>query len=270
MTSKWAWLEALTFAREAPNGAVRTGYALAAYADSATGQNAFPSQATLAERLGITDRAVRKSLAWLKDAGWIVEVRRGRRAGTQGITSSYSLTIPTGTNVPIGESPTGMNVPHGDFPTGTFDTSQAELLGSPTGTDVPPNQGLTNQEPKAENASGFQEFISAYPKHQGQRDARDAYLTARTKIGQAELVAAVKRFAATVEDRNSDAYRKCLGPVRWLSEEKWLEYPEPRKSPWVEYAEKGQQTEHDRQQFDLPPNPRGWGQGLPELEEVNP
>ncbi|WP_410839102.1 helix-turn-helix domain-containing protein, partial [Paraburkholderia sp. SIMBA_030] len=81
------------------------------YADSETGKNAYPSQATLAERLGISDRAVRKNLSWLKDAGWILEERRGRRAGTQGISSSYSLTFPTGTNVPTGEMPTGTNVP---------------------------------------------------------------------------------------------------------------------------------------------------------------
>lgn len=255
MTSKWIWLEALTFAQAAPNGAVRTGYALAAYADSNTGKNAYPSQSTLAGRLGISDRAVRKNLAWLKDAGWIVEERRGRRAGTQGISSSYSLTIPTGTEVPVGKFPTGTDIPHGNFPTGTFESPQPELLGSPTGTEVPTNQELTKQEPRRET----RERVTT-PVPENFEISDDMRSWADENGITVDLLLATKKFLAHNAAKGStfkdweQAWRTWM-----LREQEWRApaSPAPAKSWW----DTNKDPHPHADQFSQPsePDPSFWG-----------
>lgn len=152
MANKWEWIEAITFAPEVTAGALRTGLALASYADSATGGSAFPSQTTLAERLNITDRAIRKNLASLEESGWIRKTRRGGRAGDRGFTSVYVITIPTGTGVPTGtmvpdgtEVPTGTRVPP---PTGTNESPNRNFSCSQPEPQVPTNQPVKNQPVK--------------------------------------------------------------------------------------------------------------------------
>jgi len=77
-------VKALTIARDCPHvkGACKAVLiALATFADWRTGQNAFPSQAALADAAGVCDRTVRRALVELEDRGLIGRTggRRSRR-----------------------------------------------------------------------------------------------------------------------------------------------------------------------------------------------
>ncbi|APE18274.1 hypothetical protein BOH72_26335 [Mycobacterium sp. WY10] len=61
------------------------------YADE-SGHNAFPSVETLATDCDMTDRNIKRCLAWLREHGWIVQRQRGgRRDNGQGWASVYDL-----------------------------------------------------------------------------------------------------------------------------------------------------------------------------------
>lgn len=83
---------AWAFAAEVPSGAIKaTLLALADHADKAG--RCFPGQKRLARMSGNCERAVRKHLAWLAEAGLIIRERRARPDGTRA-SDRYSLAIP--------------------------------------------------------------------------------------------------------------------------------------------------------------------------------
>lgn len=59
-----------------------------------TGLDCHPSQARVATILGITTRAVRSHLKWLREAGWLRRVGKVGD-GAHGGNDDYRLTIPT-------------------------------------------------------------------------------------------------------------------------------------------------------------------------------
>jgi hypothetical protein len=130
--------------------------------DDYAGMNAvaWPQQATLAERLGYSERLVRKCIHELEGAGHIQCQRRQR-----GVRYLLQWQIPTGTRVPVG-IPTGTIVPVGN-------SSDRHASSGPTGTRVPVGSAVSLYEPgqepdnrsidRATAVAWMLEVLSEYP-----------------------------------------------------------------------------------------------------------
>ncbi|PWG60481.1 hypothetical protein [Bifidobacterium catulorum] len=73
----------------------------------------------------------------------------------------------------------------------------------------------------------FEQFWTAYPRHEGKRRAFDAWRHARRKTGHEHLLAMADRYA---KDPNREP-RYTLTPANWLDGEHWLDDPQPPRRP---------------------------------------
>ncbi|MEV6304991.1 helix-turn-helix domain-containing protein [Actinoplanes sp. NPDC051861] len=90
---KVQWERALMRRSKLPLPGIAVLAALASYAN-ADGGSIHPSQARLADDLGVTVRTVGKWVRKGLETGWILEIRRGIGYGDVSMPSVYSLTIP--------------------------------------------------------------------------------------------------------------------------------------------------------------------------------
>src|SRR5690606_12470758 len=82
---------AMTWAVDAPINKPTAKLALVCLADHADEHGAcFPSQKALAERVGVSDRALRDALAWLEENGFLTRTARHRKDGSR-TSDSYQL-----------------------------------------------------------------------------------------------------------------------------------------------------------------------------------
>ncbi len=84
-------LSAMTWAIEVPITRPTAKLALICLADHADGDGVcFPSQKSLAAKVGVSDRALRDALAWLEAEGFIVRTARHRKDGSR-TSDAYQL-----------------------------------------------------------------------------------------------------------------------------------------------------------------------------------
>lgn len=84
-------LSAMTWAVEAPISRPTAKLALVCLADHADENGmCFPSQKALADRVGVTARALRDALAWLEENGFVTRSERRRKDGSR-TSDSYQL-----------------------------------------------------------------------------------------------------------------------------------------------------------------------------------
>lgn len=160
----------------------------------------YPSQATIAEESGVSERTARTALAELEQLGVIERVRR---------TDSQGHRLPDG---------------YALHPNGLTATSAGReaLPAIPTGNQLQ-DAPLIEVEPDR-HGERFDAFWSVYPRKAGKELARKAFATAVKKVGAEVVIAGARRFAA---DPNLPEKRFIPHPSTWLSRGSWDDEPLP-------------------------------------------
>lgn len=97
---KWRWQDAVKADQELTSTQKLVGFMLSTYADTKTGQRAFPSAKRLARDCSLNERSVRRALAVLRERGYIVDVTPMRMKVQQqarGWSNEYDLVLPPDT-----------------------------------------------------------------------------------------------------------------------------------------------------------------------------
>lgn len=96
---------------------------------------------------------------------------------------------------------------------------------------TPPKEKLPPVLPTEElSPNGFDEFWLACPKKVGKGEAKKAYRNALKRATEAEILAGMKRYAASRVGQDA-AYTKTPGP--WLNADRWLDEPDKKPSAGV-------------------------------------
>jgi hypothetical protein len=90
---RWQWRELLASERGPPDSCTRLVLFVLALHMNQTGQNAFPSQVTLARRSGLSERSVRKHLDIARKLGWI-KIHNKPRKGKAWFVHEYVACVP--------------------------------------------------------------------------------------------------------------------------------------------------------------------------------
>lgn len=135
------WLLAVAEDAELPAACTRLAVVLGnRFMNGSTG-SCFPSQATIAERLGLSDRQVRTLIQALVVRGHLRVLR-----GATGRSSSYEMVLKAAVEEPVEAVDTGRNLPvrERDMPrdTGSFSSPNRKETSGQTGTELPPNPGI--------------------------------------------------------------------------------------------------------------------------------
>ena len=229
---------------------------LANYVNRETGQ-AWPTQETLAEMVGVTSRTVRASLDRLAEFGWItIAKQRGR-----GFTSRYLLSFDhEGEAGECHDRKRASGHGHDDRkPTSTQSDADIALIGNPASSR--PEAGFlqntvkntVSSERKDYNTPSFalgepsqakpagksvdrqldEEFANwwkQYPRKVDKGHAQLAYFRVR-RTGKAtadELLSGVLRYSASVTHKEA---RFIKHAQTWLNGQCWLDEPEPAFDP---------------------------------------
>jgi hypothetical protein len=90
---RWQWRELIASEHGPADPSTRLVLFVIALHMNQRGDNAFPSQATIARRTALSERSVRTHLARAAKAGWI-QISQKRRAGQAYFVNQYVATIP--------------------------------------------------------------------------------------------------------------------------------------------------------------------------------
>lgn len=174
--------------------AVRLYAILARYADNET-HKAFPSRATLADRLNCSLASVDRAATELVTAGAMSK----RLRANSSIVYTLHTTEPRGviTHEEGGSSPVTRGVVTGDDLTRT---TEPEPLNKKTASDL------------------FEEFWAIYPRKLGTGEARQAFTKAVEVHGVEVILEGVERFA---KDPNLPAPQFIPRAATWLNQERW-------------------------------------------------
>lgn len=242
--SKLAWMKELRGA-DLTHAEFRVLLTVASYTD-AHGRNAYPGQDRIAADAVVRPNTARDALKSLIAKGWLtVADSTGGKYG-RGRAAVYELSTPTlkgSVTDPLSETVKGSV-------SDRKGVGERQKKGSVS--DPPSDQVSDQVSDPANPLPGFEEFQNNYPKPKpgNQRPVEQAYRTALTFVRHDELLGALARFSSTVEDKNSEKWKFCVGPVRWLTEKHWEQYPPtlwdlPTPTPDPDY---------------VPPTaPYGWG-----------
>lgn len=181
------WLEQVAADRELPHVAARLAIVLSQFFNNQTGE-AWPTQQTLATRLGITDRAVRNSLDALHSQGHL-HVTRG-----------------------VGrKNPNRYRARLSDGKADLFDETSAE--------DDSAIPALND------HAGDFEEWWKQYPRHVAKAAARREYVKAvESGVTPADLLNGAMRYAA---ERGDEDPKYTKHPGNWLRGECWRDEATP-------------------------------------------
>jgi hypothetical protein len=211
--------------------AIRLYAILARYADKDT-HRAYPSRATLADRLNCSLASVDRASSEL--------VAHGAMSKQLRANSSIVYTLHTMSPIGVitedqgGSSPVTRGVVTGD---GLTIATEPE----------PPNENTQRSKP-------FDEFWKMYPRKLGTGEARQAFAKAVTVHGVQVILEGVQRFAS---DPNLPAAQFIPRAATWLNQERWADdsylAPEPdrdgrkpvAKSPYVGGPREWVQDMHD-------------------------
>jgi DNA-binding Lrp family transcriptional regulator len=182
----------------------------------------FPSQATIAEECGVSERTVRTMLAKLEEIG-VVE-RRSRR-GSEGRgnrrTDAYVL-HPNGRYEEPANLAGRSELPaNGDRATGN--QAQTTPLIEVDKEEV--DRALTSAG--SEITDSFDVFYLAYPRKAGKEGARRAFAKAARSTDPGVIIAGARRFAA---DPNLPEKQYVPHPATWLNQGRWDDEPLPPRA----------------------------------------
>lgn len=220
--------------------------ALGDFADEAG--TCFPGQDLLARRTGQSVESVRRHLRWLEEQGYLQRVRRFDGRGYR-TSDRFVLNLD---HSPTGQSDRRSKRPEVNMTAGQSDPSLPVNLTVPTGQ----SEGVTVREPSENrknvrngakpkrkapaDAPRFDEFWDIYPRKRDKGKARPAWNKAVKKADPDTIIAAAKRYAATVD--RSEGGRFIKYPASWLNAEAWDDEPadqdtSPEQDMWTRLKE---------------------------------
>ena len=166
--------------------------ALAEFSNS--GGICFPSQLTLAEKVGVSDRTVRSSLRWLIEHGFI---RAKRREGT---STEYIITCMEE------EDMTPENISY---------EVDSNIV------DISKNNRTKSITPSSENISDpFEVFWWTYPRRIGKGATRTAFARAKKKADVLHILNAAHQYSAFCVEQGTEK-QFIPHPSTWLNQERW-------------------------------------------------
>jgi predicted transcriptional regulator len=222
--NKFAIMPEWVIELEISHTAFRLYAVLARYADNITHQ-AFPSLETLSNRLGCSEKTVRRAIEDLVKHGAIKKHSRGRY---QSSLYTVMTTAPKGTKV-----------------SGEWTEMSHERTKMSERMDKNDQVTITNQleplerEPKNYSDVQFNEFWAVYPKKQDKALAKRSFEKAITRASFDEIIAGAEKYR---DDPNRDPlFTK--NPSTWLNADAWENDPLPamvaRKPRKLTNAEEG-------------------------------
>lgn len=188
---------------------------LLALADNAhdDGSNAWPSQATIAQKARLTDRQVRNCLREMED-------KSIEKTGTHesGVTIWRIVMGAENTSTPESDySVTGKIEQQGrkNLTEEVSDFSYKPLYKPSIEPSVKKDTILTD----------FEEFYSRFPLKVKKFKAEPAYRKARTRATHAEIMAGIPPYEASVKERRENGFRDLnwQAPEAWLNAGRWLD-----------------------------------------------
>jgi hypothetical protein len=246
----FAWLSQVHADQALHPAAFKLAYAISQYVNRKHGK-AWPSQATLAKAMGITDRAVRDLVDRLRTNGHLqVDVHRGRHK-----TNVYRLAIKPDAGNAGG---TDEEKPEADFrfseqenrkSASGFEDQKPEVQRTKTGSPAQENRKPASDKPSEEPPDAlrrqggsdgarrrrapdgappeleeaFAKLWRHYPKRQGEDAARREFHKAIAGGADPQaIIVGVMRYAA---ERTDKAERYTAMPANWLRDGRWKDEP---------------------------------------------
>lgn len=196
---RFEWLDQVASNSSVSAAAFRLAYAISHFVNGKTG-DAWPSQSTLADRTGFTERGIRKLAEQLARGGHLVVTSAHGRKHSNRYRPIFKDDEPT------------LFPPAIDQERGSSEPSRRRHRGN--GGDP-------------ESAAAFEEFWAAYPRKVAKGQARRAYarVIASKKASSAELLNGAMRYAAECVDRDPKYVKHA---TTWLNGECWSDEPDRR------------------------------------------
>ncbi len=183
--------------------------ALADYADK--DGICFPSQATLGDKVDLSERTVRGCLAELEALGFITRTVRSSTSGRR--SDSIQLEI---------EGPRNRQ---------KLPVAQPAKSAHPTGSQLPvATKGVLNQSEGTSHGDRSEAIYQAYPRKIAKPEALRAIAKATRKIPADELLRLTKEYA-TVVARSGVEHRYIPHPTTWFNQERWNDGPQEWAAP---------------------------------------
>jgi hypothetical protein len=240
---RFEWLDQLVADREVTAAAFALGYVVSAHINRETGE-AYPTQETLAGKVGLSVRSVR-SLTDLLAARGHLQITESRGRGH----SIRYRPIVKGHGTEQKEMFPEAAAPEANrtaAPNGARDASGGSRSKPPE--DRSPKKANGRGAASADLDREFDEWWTQYPRRVARGAARKAYERALKsgKVTPVELVAGALRYGA---ERTGQEEQYTKHPATWLNNECWrdepaevgppISDPRPRSSSWTETALKG-------------------------------
>lgn len=176
--------------------------------------NIFPSQVTIAEECGLSDRTVRKMLGALEERG-VIERRRRTTKGKKRVTDGYTL------------HPNGPADLAEDF-SGGSDLPETEPASTGNNEQCVPLIEIDKEEIDKDLSARdlFDDFWAIWPRKESKKNAQDAWARAIKKERETVIYAAAVAYA---ESPYRPEKRFVPHAATWLNGERWTDpLPEPR------------------------------------------
>lgn len=259
----------VTFDQGISDGAFRLYMALLSF-DFGKGA-VFPSQELLAEKLGVSTRAVVRRMEELIDADMVKRIKVSAHAKQGHSRNRYMLrrwekpdrssTGDANVTSPAGDANvTRQGETHDANVMGTHDANVTLIRRSKNNTKVKEDEALSGSEseqgaldvvvaPASPDGDGakpkrggypdeFEEFWAAYPKKADKRQALKAWKAAlKREVTHGELVTAAEAYR---DDPNRDEQFTKNGAT-WLNADAWLNGPLPQRRSSQSWTEKRQE-----------------------------
>lgn len=216
------WLDALSVDPSISMADFRVAFRVSTYINRDLGY-AWPSVATLAAEVGLSERAVQYSLRKLTSTGALETVSGGGR----GKTNRYRLASKT----PNGAAPFKSENPASDCTVSPAERVQTDARKGANGrtkgcSPLHPISFIETSEEPSERytADGFAEFWDAYPRRVGKLAAQRAFAKALKATTAAEIIAGARRYA---EQRRGQDSKFTKHPTTWLNGGCWTDETEP-------------------------------------------
>lgn len=197
------------------------------------GTGIWASKPTMAKELETTDRTIQRTIKALMDAGFVMQV--GKRTHRNGETYEYKIVLEAVSEMPLAKStpPTQRHPSTQNVEPETQDIAP-DTVSPPTAChptpDRPSPHGVTHRHPNQSKPSKEPSFMSVslkdefdlfwaeVPKKVAKPKARAAFKAALKKKSAAEIITAMRRYAATRlgQDEQFTAH-----PASWLNAERW-------------------------------------------------
>jgi Helix-turn-helix domain len=190
---------------------------LCTYADGE--RSCWPSNETLGEQLGVTDRSIRTLMNELVTAG--IVMREARYVEGRQSTSVTHLVDVTSDREEVEFPPEEEAL----FPP----EGEADFLQNKTSKNK--TRGTSSSSPSA-TPHGFESWWSLYPRKVGKPEALRAYTRAVEKEAPDVIIAALRQQVGQL----GKDLKFCPHPSTWLNQERWAdttEPPAPEKKPYV-------------------------------------